>query len=151
MIDSFKSDTALAADIHLQLRPATDSMLAIGMMRLLIENDWVDHRFLEEHTIGFEALRDKVMTISLTEAEAVTGIGVGQLTEVTRLYAEHKPGLFEVGQGLQRILNGGRSAATSACSRRLLGRSASRVGVSSTRTTNGSSTTSANPSSGQRD
>ena len=107
VIDSFKSDTALAADIHLQLRPATDSMLAIGMMRLLIENDWVDHQFLKEHTIGYGAVRDKVMAVSLTEVEAVTGIGVDQMMEVTRLYAEHKPGLIQVGQGLQRNLNGG--------------------------------------------
>ena len=66
VIDSFKSDTALAADISpASCEPATDSMLAIGMMRLLIENDWVDHQFLEEHTIGYGAVRDKVMAVSL--------------------------------------------------------------------------------------
>ena len=111
VIDSFKSDTALAADIHLQLQPATDSMLAIGMMRLLIENDWIDHDFLERRTLGFDALREKVLTVPLEHVAAVTGIPVGRIAEVTRLYAEHRPGLIQVGQGLQRNLNGGEIVA----------------------------------------
>ena len=43
------------------------------MMRILIENDWVDHEFLDRHTIGYDELRAKVLTYSLDEVEAVTG------------------------------------------------------------------------------
>jgi len=67
VIDPFKSDTAAAADIFVQLKPATDSMLAMGMMRILIENDWVDHDFISERTLGFDALRAKVLTVPLEE------------------------------------------------------------------------------------
>ena len=99
--------SAAAADIHLKLRPATDSMLAMGMMRILIENDWIDHEFIAEHTIGYEALREKVMTVALDEVTAVTGIPADQVREVAALYHEHRPGLIQVGQGLQRNINGG--------------------------------------------
>jgi len=107
VVDPFESDTAAAADIHLKLRPATDSMLAMGMMRILIENDWIDHEFIAEHTIGYEALREKVMTVALDEVTAVTGIPADQVREVAALYHEHRPGLIQVGQGLQRNINGG--------------------------------------------
>ena len=107
VIDPFESDTAAAADIHIKLRPATDSMLAMGLMRILIENEWVDREFIEKHTIGFDALREKVMSVSLEEAEAVTGVPARQIRELAALYHEHRPGLIQVGQGLQRNLNGG--------------------------------------------
>jgi anaerobic selenocysteine-containing dehydrogenase len=111
VIDPFESDTAAAADIFVKLKPATDSMLAMGMMRILIENDWIDREFIEQRTLGFEALRDKVMQVSLDDVERVTGVPRAQIDEVTRLYAEHRPGLIQVGQGLQRNLNGGEIVA----------------------------------------
>ncbi|HEY5049938.1 MAG TPA: molybdopterin-dependent oxidoreductase, partial [Acidothermaceae bacterium] len=92
---------------HLKLRPATDSMLAMGMMRVLIENDWVDHEFIDKHTIGYDALRDTVMAVSIDEVAGITGIPADQVREVAALYHEHRPGLIQVGQGLQRNLNGG--------------------------------------------
>jgi anaerobic selenocysteine-containing dehydrogenase len=107
VVDPFESDTAAAADIHIKLRPGTDAMLAMAMMRILIENDWHDEEFIAAHTIGFEALREKVMSVSIEEAEAVTAVPAAQIRELTQLYHEHRPGLIQVGQGLQRNLNGG--------------------------------------------
>ncbi len=107
VIDPFESDTAAAADIHIKLRPATDSMLAIGLMRILIENDWIDEEFIAQHTNGFEALREKVMSVSIDEVDSVTGVPAAQIRELAQLYHEHRPGLIQVGQGLQRNLNGG--------------------------------------------
>lgn len=110
-IDPYSSDTALAADIHLRPRPGTDSLLAIGMMRLLIERGWTDERFLHERTIGYEQLRERVLAIPLEDVERETGIPLAQLQEITRLYAENRPGLIHVGVGLQRNLNGGEMIA----------------------------------------
>ena len=77
IIDPFESDTAAAADIFVKIKPATDSLLAIGMMRVLIDNDWVDHEFVDRHTLGYEALRAKVLTYSLDDAASETGIPNG--------------------------------------------------------------------------
>jgi anaerobic selenocysteine-containing dehydrogenase len=112
VVDPFESDTAAAADIHLKLRPATDSMLAIGLMRALIENDWIDRDFIAERTQGFDRLRDTVMAVSLEDVETVTGISAGRVLEVAQLYAEHRPGVIQIGQGPQRNLNGGEIVAS---------------------------------------
>ena len=111
VIDAFESDTAAAADIFLKIKPATDSLLAMGMMRLLIENDWLDRDFIAERTLGFEKVRDKVLHVSLDDVASGTGIPRAQIEEVTRLYADHKPALIQIGQGLQRNLNGGEIVA----------------------------------------
>jgi len=111
VIDPFRSETALDCDLHLQPRPGTDSMLAMGLMRLLIENDWVDHRFIAERTTGYEALRDKVLSVGIDEVERVTGVPREQVHELARLYHQHRPGLINIGVGLQRNTNGGEMVA----------------------------------------
>lgn len=107
VIDPFKSDSAEQCDLHIQPKPGTDSMLAIGLMRILIENDWVDHDFIANRTTGYEALKQRVLATGLEEVERVTGVPSSQLHELARLYNEHRPGLINIGVGLQRNTNGG--------------------------------------------
>ncbi len=74
VIDPYRSDSALSADLYLQPKPATDSMLAMAVMRILIEREQIDKRFVAEHTTGFEPLHDKVMSISLEAAAKNTAV-----------------------------------------------------------------------------
>src|SRR5919205_3142054 len=45
------------ADLHLQLRPGTNVALLNGICNLLIENGWIDKRFIRRHTIYFDRFR----------------------------------------------------------------------------------------------
>jgi anaerobic selenocysteine-containing dehydrogenase len=110
-IDPFRSETAAAADLHVQPRPGTDSMLAIGILRALIESDRIDHAFLRERTVGYEALRERVLAVPLGHVVAVTDVAEATILELARLYAEHRPGLIHLGVGLQRNTNGGEMVA----------------------------------------
>lgn len=107
VVDPYRSDSALNADLYIQPRPATDSLLAIGIMRVLIEKDWLDHDFLDAHTTGFDDLRARVMATELDEVEQVTGVPRVQIHEFAHLYNAHRPGLIHLGVGLQRNANGG--------------------------------------------
>lgn len=124
-VDPFESDTAAAADIHLKLRPATDSMLAMGLLRTMIDNDWVDHEFVAKYTTGYERLRDRVLRLDYDDVASVTGVPTAQMQEVAALYHEHRPGLIQVGQGLQRNINGG-EIVTAVC---MLGALSGQIGV----------------------
>ena len=112
VIDPRRSETAAAADLHIAPRPGTDSALAIGVMRILIENGWIDQTFLATRTVGFERLREAVMTMSLEEASAITDVPLEQIHELATLYRTHRPGLIHLGVGLQRNTNGGEMIAT---------------------------------------
>lgn len=112
VIDPRRSETAASADLHIAPRPGTDSALAMGVMRILIENDWLDHAFLNERTVGFEALRSAVMARSLEEVASITDVPDAQIRELATLYHTHRPGLIHLGVGLQRNTNGGEMIAT---------------------------------------
>src|SRR5690349_141069 len=49
-VDPRVTDTARSADLHLQIRPGTDIVLNNAIGRLLIENDYLDERFIADHT-----------------------------------------------------------------------------------------------------
>ncbi len=111
VVDPFRSETAEIADLYVQPRPGTDSMLAIGLMRLLIERDWIDANFLAERTTGFEAVREKVMEVSLQDAAQACGVPVAQIEKFAELYATNQPSLIHIGVGIQRNTNGGEIVA----------------------------------------
>ena len=125
VIDPRRSESAAAADLHIAPRPGTDSALAMGLMRVLIENDWIDRAFIDERTVGYEALRDAVMALSLDEAAGITDVPAEQIRELATLYHTHRPGLIHLGVGLQRNTNGGEMIATIA----MLGALSGQVGT----------------------
>jgi anaerobic selenocysteine-containing dehydrogenase len=86
-------------------------MLAIGIMRILIERNWIDAGYIASRTTGFEELRAKVMSTDLAEVERVTGVPRSQMFQFAELYHTHRPGLIHIGVGLQRNSNGGEMVA----------------------------------------
>lgn len=54
VIDPRVSETAEHADIHLQLKPGTDTMLLKAMIRIVLDNGWDDKAFITEHVSGWE-------------------------------------------------------------------------------------------------
>jgi ferredoxin-nitrate reductase len=79
--DPRRTETASAANLHLQLKPGTDIVLYHAIARGLIENGFTDEGFIRDHTEGFEALRGKVMERTLAEAASVCGV---PLTDIYR-------------------------------------------------------------------
>ncbi|MGV3602272.1 MAG: molybdopterin-dependent oxidoreductase [Dyadobacter fermentans] len=73
-VDPRVTDTARSADLHLQIRPGTDIVLNNAIGRLLIENDYLDERFIADHTDGFELFRLQVMQRTLAEAADICGV-----------------------------------------------------------------------------
>jgi anaerobic selenocysteine-containing dehydrogenase len=62
VIDPRRTETADLADIHLRVRPGGDAFLLSAMLAVLVQEDMLDHGFLDEHAQGHEqviaAVRD---------------------------------------------------------------------------------------------
>lgn len=84
--DPRRTDTASNADLHLPLQPGTDVMLFHGMLHLMLQEDWVDHAYIAEHTEGFEALQELVKDYTPANVSAVCGISPEQLIQATRWF-----------------------------------------------------------------
>ena len=75
------------ADIHLQLRPGTDVWLLSAMAHVICEEELVDREFVDHHTEGFEAVREKVRDYPPEEAEKITGVPAADIVQAARWYA----------------------------------------------------------------
>lgn len=67
------------ADLHLQLKPGTNVALLNGICNLLIENGWVDQRFIANHTVKFDELRSIVARYTPERVESICGVAAADL------------------------------------------------------------------------
>jgi assimilatory nitrate reductase catalytic subunit len=74
VIDPRRTETAMAATLHLPVRPKSDLILLYGIARILIECGAVDRTFIEAHTRGFDEFTAFVCQIDLGHVERETGL-----------------------------------------------------------------------------
>ncbi|NII28552.1 molybdopterin-dependent oxidoreductase [Pseudoflavitalea sp. X16] len=72
--DPRKTQTCSLANVHLQLNPGTDVVLHHAIGRCLIEEDRIDHDFIQHHSEGFEKYRHTVFERSVAEAAVICGV-----------------------------------------------------------------------------
>lgn len=106
-IDPLPSETASMSDLHLAPRPGSDGLLAMYMIKVLIENNLVDKDYIERNTIGFHYLKDAVMELDKNQVSEVTGIPYGDIEDLALEYGSTKPAAIVLGFGIQRYSNGG--------------------------------------------
>ncbi len=111
VIDPRATTVARQADIHLAIRPGTDVAVALAFHRHLFESGAADLAFLEAHTTGWQALRERASHWTFDRAAEVSGLNAEALAQVARLYATSSPALVKCGWGLERNRNGGNAAA----------------------------------------
>ncbi|MCR5410189.1 MAG: formate dehydrogenase subunit alpha [Lachnospiraceae bacterium] len=78
------------ADIHLKLRPGTNVAFANGMMHVMIEEDLIDHEYIEKNAEGFEELKALVENYTPEKVGRICHIDPMKLIEAARMYATAK-------------------------------------------------------------
>lgn len=124
-IDPRKSETADKCHEHIALLPGTDAALALALMHELIQNDWLDHDYLAQYTVGWEALRARALQWPPERAAAVCGIAVEQILSLARDYGgcqqRGEPAAIRLNYGVQRVRGGGNAVRAIACLPALIG------------------------------
>lgn len=87
VVDPREIGLAKKADIHLKLRPGTNVAFANGMMHVMIEEDLVDHDYINENTEGFEDLKKLVSEYTPEKVGEICHIDPDRLREAARMYA----------------------------------------------------------------
>ncbi|MCX5916357.1 MAG: molybdopterin-dependent oxidoreductase [Deltaproteobacteria bacterium] len=106
-IDPVYSEMARKADRFYQIRPGSDGLLAIGVSRLLLERQAVDEGFIADHTHGFEAYRQLVLSYRLEDIAKAVDLSLDQIKEIADWYATRKPLATFTGLGPAYWSNGG--------------------------------------------
>jgi len=121
-IDPYRSLTAEKCSQHVALLPGTDAALALGMMHVLIAEDLIDRDYVERYTIGFEALKKRVLQeYAPAQVAAICGLRVEEVVQLAREYGRARPAGIRLNYGMQRHAGGGIAARTIACLPALVG------------------------------
>jgi anaerobic selenocysteine-containing dehydrogenase len=113
-IDPRRTETADKCHEHIALLPGTDAALALGLMHELITHGWLDHDYLERHTLGWDALRARALQWPPERVAQVCGIDADQVRRLARDYGACRSGgeaggaaAIRVNYGMQRVRGGG--------------------------------------------
>jgi anaerobic selenocysteine-containing dehydrogenase len=90
VVDPRVSETAKLADIHLQLRPGTDTLLFKAMIKILLTEGLVAKDYLATKVSGFEAIRNWFDDVDVEENCRVCGLDSSVVRKFTRLFATRK-------------------------------------------------------------
>jgi anaerobic selenocysteine-containing dehydrogenase len=107
-VDPIRTRTAAASDEHIAIRPGTDAALALGMMHVLFRDGLEDRQYLDEMTIGWQKLRDRVLADYAPErVAAICRLPVETIERLGTLYGTTRPTFIRLNYGLQRHAGGG--------------------------------------------
>ncbi len=106
VIDPIRTETAAAADLHLQPRPGTDAALAFALLHALREQGAFDQDFIDKHVMGADEIAAEIGRCSPMWGEEQTGVAATDIRLAAKIYAAG-PALLWVGQALQRQPQGG--------------------------------------------
>ncbi len=124
-IDPRKTETADKCHEHIQLLPGTDAALALTIMHELVRNDWLDHDYIAQHTLGWEQLKARAMQWPPERAAQVCGVPAQQIIALAKDYGmslvKHTPAAIRVNYGMQRVRGGGNATRAVACLPALIG------------------------------
>ena len=114
-IDPIRTRTAAASDWHLAPMPGTDAALALGLLHVVLTEGGEDREFIGEHTVGWEAFRQRILEFPPSRAAAITGLPAESIVELGKRLADTRPTGIRIGIGIQRHGGGGMAVRTITC------------------------------------
>jgi assimilatory nitrate reductase catalytic subunit len=84
LVDPRRTETSKRATQHYQIKPDSLLTLLYGIAHILIEKDWIDREYINEHTSGFEGFRDHVRQFPPALTSQTTGLSEADLHKFTQ-------------------------------------------------------------------
>jgi formate dehydrogenase major subunit len=106
LIEPYGSEMYLHAEHLLQLRPGTDVLLLNAMMHTIITENLQNQEFIDQHTDGYQALKETVLKYSPEEVAPICAIPPETIKTVARLYATAKTAIIFWGMGISQHIHG---------------------------------------------
>jgi anaerobic selenocysteine-containing dehydrogenase len=115
VIDPTRTRTADAADRHLAPIPGTDAALALGLLHVVLAEGAEDREFLERHTLGWDALRRRILEYPPARVAGICGLPADAVVDLGKRLAHTRPTGIRLTMGLQRHGGGGMAVRTITC------------------------------------
>jgi len=107
VVDSRRIKITRKADLFLQPRPNTDTVLALAMAAEFERRNLLDNDFLGQWVQGLDAYMQSAHQYSLQDAARICGLKLLDIEQFVELYAGAMAASLNIGIGLERSANGG--------------------------------------------
>ncbi len=87
VVDPRRSETAEMADIHLQVRPGTDAWCLAALLGVIVQDDLVDHDFLQAHSSGADQVLGVLASLDVAGCARRCGLPEALLRSTARRFA----------------------------------------------------------------
>ena len=106
VIDPRSTETAREADLHLAILPGTDVALYNAMLHVLLWEGLCDLQYINDHTEGFEELKEIVRDCTPALAAEICGVPAADIVTAARWFGQARAALSLYCQGLNQSVNG---------------------------------------------
>lgn len=106
VVDPRITPIARSCDLFLPIKPGRDAALFNGILHLMIENDWLDHEFIENETVGFDTVAQHVKEWTPRRTAEVTGIAEKVIRQAAELWGTAKTSFLMHARGIEHHSTG---------------------------------------------
>jgi anaerobic selenocysteine-containing dehydrogenase len=100
VVDPRRTAVAAEADVHLAIRSGTNVALLNSILHEFVRNDWIDHDWVQEHTVGYDDLRDVVSKYSPDEVAGICGVDAEDIRRAAQILGTGRRLVSTVLQGV---------------------------------------------------
>ena len=85
VIDPCDTDTTKISDYHIKINPGSDAWVMTALIKLLIDNNYVNLDFINTRTINYNKVLKHFSQVNLDECSMICGISQEKLFEIAKL------------------------------------------------------------------
>lgn len=97
---------ARTADLFLPVRPGSDSALFGAVLHTLIRRDWLDHAFIDAHTVDFDEAAAAVSDMTPRWAAGITGVPAARIEQAAEWWGTSATGMLLHARGIEQQSKG---------------------------------------------
>jgi formate dehydrogenase alpha subunit len=94
------------ATLWLRHRPGTDVALLMGLMRVIVDENLLDTKFITERCENFDAFKESLKAFDLATVSRITGVPAKDIAQAARIYATTKPAAILYAMGITQHSHG---------------------------------------------
>ncbi len=110
VVDPRRIELVDFADLWLPLKPGTNVPLFTAMASVIVEENLVNHDFINDRTEGYTEFLATLEKFSPEYAEEISGVPAEDIRKAARMYATAKNGAIYWGMGISQLSHGTASA-----------------------------------------
>ena len=101
---------ARTCDLFIPIKPGRDAALFAGVLHLMIEQDWLDHEFISNHTVGFEEVAEYCRQWTPSRTAEITGVPERTIRQAAEWWGTAASSFLFHARGIEHHSNGVQNA-----------------------------------------